>query len=430
MNGKYLRNQLTMKTHWTRRGITRHDPIMALSALALALAAPFGAANAAGVSGVSLDNDRITINFDGPVEKATSMVLASPNRIAIDVAGAEPGGLVENEGDIADVRQGRVDGTTARIVLDLYQPIVVGSGSFSSDGRALSLTLAPVSTPGFESASTQPRKTYLPPEANRAAPPRSRYNVTVPIDPPGRTSGSLPRVAGPKGRPLIVIDAGHGGHDPGALSPITGQREKDITLGVARAIRNELLAGGRFRVALTREDDRFLVLGDRSSIARKLGADLFISIHADSAGGKPSEASGATVYTLSEVASDRQAQLLAQRENRADVINGVNLGGENTEIASILVDLAQRESMNMATNFANLLKRESGDTLRMRSDFHRMAGFAVLKAPDIPSVLLEIGYLTNSTDVSRLSSSDGQKQIAEGIRRAADIHFAQRLARR
>ena len=403
---------------------------MALSALALALAAPFTAANAAGVSGVNVDNDQITISFDGPVEKATSIILASPDRIAIDVLGAEPGGLVENSSQLVDVRQGRVDATTARIVLDLNQPVVIGSGAFSKDGRSLSLSLTPTGWPDFESASAQSRKTYLPPEANRSAPPRSRYNLTVPIDPPGRKSGAMPRILGPKGRPLIVIDAGHGGHDPGAISPFGSRREKDITLGVARSIRDELLAAGRFRVALTREDDRFLVLGERSAIARKLGADLFISIHADSAAGKPSEASGATVYTLSEVASDRQAQLLAQRENRSDIINGINLGGENNEIASILVDLAQRESMNMATNFANLLKRESGDRLRMRSDFHRMAGFAVLKSPDMPSVLLEVGYLTNSDDLNRLSSSDGQRQIADGIRRAADIHFAQRLARR
>jgi N-acetylmuramoyl-L-alanine amidase len=427
MNGKQHRNQLTMISDWTRRVLSRHDHVMALSALALALVAPATVADAAGVSGVSIDDKEITISFDGPVERATSLILAGPDRIAVDIVGAEPGGLVQSDNRIAKVRQGRFDSETARIVFDLAQPVVIGTGKFSPDGRALSLSLAPVSPPGFEAASGKPRKTYLPPEANRAAPPRSRYNITVPIDAPGRTSLPRPTVYGPKGRPLIVIDAGHGGHDPGAISPFGGKREKDITLGVARAIMGELLAGGRFRVALTREDDRFLVLRERSAIARNIGADLFISIHADSAGGQVSEANGSTVYTLSEVASDREAALLAQRENKADIINGVNLGGENAEI---LVDLAQRESMNTATNFANLLKRESSESLRMRSDYHRTAGFAVLKSPDMPSVLLEIGYLTNSGDINRLSSSDGQRQIAAGIRRAADIHFAQRLARR
>jgi N-acetylmuramoyl-L-alanine amidase len=430
MNGKHLRNQLTMISGWTRRALSRHDQTMVISALALALGTQATVAHAAGVSGVDVNDSQIVISFDGPVEKASSLILASPARIAVDIVGADPGGAVNADAQIAKVRQGRFDGTTARIVFDLAQRVVIGSGTFSPDGRALSLSLASVSPPGFEAASAQPRKTYLPPEANRAAPPRSRYNITVPIDPPGRSNLPRPRILGPKGRPLIVIDAGHGGHDPGAISPFGGKREKDITLGVARSIQNELLAGGRFRVALTREDDRFLVLRERSAIARNIGADLFISIHADSAGGQVSEATGATVYTLSEVASDREAAQLAQRENKSDIINGVNLGGENAEIASILVDLAQRESMNTATNFANLLKRESSQPLRMRSDFHRTAGFAVLKSPDMPSVLLEIGYLTNSSDISRLSSSEGQKQIAEGIRRAADIHFAQRMARR
>jgi N-acetylmuramoyl-L-alanine amidase len=182
------------------------------------------------------------------------------------------------------------------------------------------------------------------------------------------------------------------------------------------------------RVALTRDDDSFIVLRDRSAIARNIKADLFISIHADSA---PADtASGATIYTLSEVASDREAQLLATRENKADIINGVNLGGENREIASILVDLAQRETMNASASFANLLKRESTGLVPFRSAYHRMAGFAVLKAPDTPSILLEVGYVTNPNDVARLSSGDGQKRIAEGIRKAVEIHFARRMASR
>ena len=223
-----------------------------------------------------------------------------------------------------------------------------------------------------------------------------------------------------------MIDAGHGGHDPGAISPHNGAREKDITLAVARKIRDELIASGRVRVALTREDDKFIVLRDRTSIARALGADLFISIHADSAG--TSDAEGATVYTLSEVASDREAAQLASRENKADIINGVNLGGENAEVASILVDLAQRETMNMSAGFANMLKREGSKHMPFRAGFHRMAGFAVLKAPDIPSVLLEIGYVTNPQDAGRINSAAGRDAIATGVRKAVEIHFARQLA--
>lgn len=263
--------------------------------------------------------------------------------------------------------------------------------------------------------------------ASLTVPPRSRYSLTIPLDPPGAPL-PRPKIYGPAGRPLVVIDAGHGGHDPGAVSPATGKREKDITLAVTRAIMAELIRSGRVRVALTREDDRFLILGERSGIAHNIKADLFISIHADSA--PRDTASGATIYTLSEIASDREAQLLAQRENRADIINGVNLGKQRSEVASILLDLAQRETMDNSAAFANLLKREATGLVPFRTDYHRMAGFVVLKAPDTASILLEAGYLTNSEDAERLSSGAGKQNIATGIRRAVEIHFARRLAAR
>jgi N-acetylmuramoyl-L-alanine amidase len=400
---------------------------MSFAALMFAMVTPGQMAEAAGVSAVQVDEAQIVIRFDGIVEKASSFVLEGPDRIAVDIGGAEPGKGGSAAGLVSTVRQGRYNPTTARIVFELNQPALVSSGRFSPDGRALILSLAPSSQVGFQSASTGVRRTYMPPVAHRAAPPRSRYNVTIPLDSP-KSGLPKPRISGPAGRPLVVIDAGHGGHDPGAISPHGGKREKDATLAIARAVQRELIASGRVRVALTRDDDRYLVLRERSAIAHSLGADLFISIHADSAGA--AEANGATVYTLSEVASDREAAALAQRENKADVINGVNLGGENADIASILVDLAQRESMNASANFANLLRRESARELDFRSDYHRMAGFAVLKTPDMPSILLEVGYLTNSNDVTRIYSVAGQQSIATGIRKAVDIHFAQRSASR
>jgi N-acetylmuramoyl-L-alanine amidase len=400
---------------------------MSFAVLMVAMIAPSHLAAAAGVSGVQVDDSQIIIRFDDVVEKASSFVLAGPDRIAVDIGGADPGKGGAVAGPVSNVRQGRYDSNTTRVVFDLSQKSLISSGRFSGDGRALILSLAPTSYAGFQSASNGIRKTYLPPEAHRAAPPRSRYSLTIPLDAP-KSGLPRPKIYGPAGRPLVVIDAGHGGHDPGAISPHGGQREKDATLAIARAIRDELISGGRVRVALTREDDRYLVLRERSAIAHNLKADLFISIHADSAGA--GEATGATVYTLSEVASDREAASLAQRENKSDIINGVNLGGENADIASILVDLAQRESMNASANFANLLRRESSREIGFRSDFHRMAGFAVLKTPDMPSVLLEVGYLTNVTDVSRIYSAEGRQNIATGVRKAIDIHFAQRSASR
>jgi N-acetylmuramoyl-L-alanine amidase len=294
----------------------------------------------------------------------------------------------------------------------------------------LMLDMATLGVAGVESVSrgdnTVVRPVYRSPETQSAKPPRSRYSLTIPLDPP-QPGLPRPRIFGRSDRPLVVIDAGHGGHDPGAISPQSATREKDVTLGVARAIRDELLRGGRVRVALTRDDDTFLVLQERAEIARGLKADLFISVHADAAAA--TEASGATIYTLSEVASDRKAAQLAARENKADIINGVNLRGAAADVSSILIDLAQRETMNASARFADLLKRE-GSAMPFRGDYHRMAGFAVLKAPDTPAILLEVGYLTNPADVERITSATGKAAIATGIRRAVDVHFARRFASR
>ncbi len=240
----------------------------------------------------------------------------------------------------------------------------------------------------------------------------------------------LPPIEGPrdKSRPLVVIDAGHGGHDPGAYNAGLKIREKDLTLAIAQAVREELLKTGRIRVALTRSDDRFLVLQERSGIARKLGADLFISIHADAA--SDSEARGATVYTLSDVASDREAARLAARENRVDVINGVDLSRTSSAVNSILIDLTQRETMETSTQFADVLYREALPHFRFRNPPHRHASLIVLKSPDTPSVLLETGYVSNDQDAGWMATRDGRLQLAKGIAAAVSVHFARQSVRR
>jgi N-acetylmuramoyl-L-alanine amidase len=257
------------------------------------------------------------------------------------------------------------------------------------------------------------------PVQHAARVPRSKYSLTLALDPP-QPGLPAPTISGPAGRPLVVIDAGHGGHDPGARSP-TGREEKDLTLSIALAIRDDLLRGGRVRVAMTRVDDRFLILQERREIARQLKAGLFLSIHADA--GPSTDATGATIYTVSEVASDQNAAQIAARENKADVINGVNLSGKSEDISSILIDLAQRETTASSVRFATLLKRE-GAGIAFRPDYHRMAGFVVLKAPDTPSILFEVGYLTNPVDADRLFSRAGRAIIARSVRRAVDIFFA------
>lgn len=261
-----------------------------------------------------------------------------------------------------------------------------------------------------------------------AEPPKRRYEVSAPIKSIGSGKG-LPQISGPADSklPLVVIDAGHGGHDPGSTSPHGGQREKDITLAIAKAVRSELLKSARVRVALTRDSDRFIVLQDRYKIARKMNADLFISIHADSAPNP--DAHGATVYTLSEVASDREAQRFAARENKADIINGINLGKADANVSSILIDLTQRETMGVSADFAKLLIREAGPNMALRSNSHKFAAFVVLKAPDTPSVLFETGYLTNSADVAFLASASGQQKVGKSVASAIRVHFARRRAK-
>ena len=273
----------------------------------------------------------------------------------------------------------------------------------------------------------------LAPEAGRPSAPEGGgggRGVTISLDPAesGRREG-LPPVTRARGEnpPLVVIDPGHGGRDPGAASPFDETREKHVTLALARAVRDALARSGRVRAALTRDDDTYLALEERYEIARRLGADLFISIHADAAPAND-QAHGATIYTLSEVASDREAALLAASENEADLVGGARLSND-PNVNLILIDLAQRESMNVSANFAQLLYREAAPIFPFRPQWHRFAAFVVLKAPDIPSILFESGYLTNATDASYIQSPEGRAQIAAGMRQAIEAQFARRFLR-
>lgn len=271
---------------------------------------------------------------------------------------------------------------------------------------------------------------FLLGSSQTSAPQITGYRVTLKMG-KAQPAYALPKilvpegVADPRNLPLVVVDAGHGGHDPGSISPISAMQEKRITLAMAQEIGRELLASRKVRVALTRSDDRYLILEERFGIARKLNADLFISVHADSAENR--EATGASIYTLSEVASDREAEKFAARENRSNLINGIDLGDESKTVGNILIDLTQRETMDVSTDFARILQREArASGVKFRSEGHHFAGFIVLKAPDVPSVLLETGYISNAEDEAVLVSEEGRKNIAEGVRRAVTIHFAKR----
>jgi len=242
--------------------------------------------------------------------------------------------------------------------------------------------------------------------------------------PPANGEIDLPPVEGPQdaSRPLVVIDAGHGGHDPGAGNGAL--QEKMLTLQLAMRLRRDLLAGGGIRVALTRENDRFLALSERSGIARRLGADLFVSIHADSIDND--DAQGASVYTLSERGTSQEAARMAERENRADTINGVSLQRTSDTVSAILVDLSQREALGNSNDFAQLVLREIRGRLRLHDEEVQSAAFVVLKSPDMPSVLLEGGYISNPEDVAFLASEEGQGFFAEAIGQAVRVYFAKK----
>jgi len=254
----------------------------------------------------------------------------------------------------------------------------------------------------------------------------SEYVIRLMLDAPGQPIG-LPPVEGPQGpdTPLVVIDPGHGGHDPGASG--AEFTEKTLVLSLAIALRDRLLEQGGIRVAMTRSDDRFLVLEERADIARRLGAQLFLSIHADSAGDAEA-VTGATIYTLAAQASDQAAARLAARENRADSINGVVLRQHGDTVSTILVDLAQRSANEAAAEFAGLVIREGEGTLSFHPNARRSAAFVVLRAPDVPSVLFEAGYISNPDEAEWLASREGAAAFAEVMTRAIRVHFARRYA--
>lgn len=233
----------------------------------------------------------------------------------------------------------------------------------------------------------------------------------------------LPKVYGPddKSRPLLVIDPGHGGKDPGASNG--NYREKDLVLALATALRDQLVGEGGIRVALTRNDDKFLVLQERYEIARRLGADLFLSIHADSEGGG-NNATGASIYTLSKEASSEAAARFAARENNADAVNGVVLADQSADVNAILVELSQRRVQQDSAEFAGLIIREGTGVLTFHPQARRSAELAVLRAPDVPSILYESGFITNPQDAARLASPEGRRNFAMAMARAVRIYFA------
>ena len=288
--------------------------------------------------------------------------------------------------DMAD--NGRTAFQVAAAALRESQPIQFGGAELTNDQRAVGAEMKMVA-----SAITPP--TPKPKQAKLAVTVTPAVGVPKPQKRPNRW--------------VVFIDAGHGGKDPGAIGR-AGTKEKDITLAAAIELARQLQASGQIRAVLSRTDDRYLKLRQRIKLARAQNADLFVSLHADSAASK--SARGMSVFTLSETASDKEAAALAQNENKADLIGGPDLGVEDPEVANELLRMFQRESMNQSTHFAGKILQEIRDMPGGDKRGHRFAGFAVLKAPDMPSVLVEMGFLSNSEDEANLNRKSYRRKLA------------------
>jgi N-acetylmuramoyl-L-alanine amidase len=226
-------------------------------------------------------------------------------------------------------------------------------------------------------------------------------------------------------RPIVVIDPGHGGLDSGTRWG--NVLEKDIVLAFGLALRDRLEKSGQYRVVMTRSDDTFVSLDNRVRIARRLSAALFISLHANYLAHSEGEAQGETIYTESTKASDAAAEKLADEENRADAIGGVNLTKQPTDVANILIDLAQREIRTFSNRFARTLVRKMKNVVTMHDPAIESAGFRVLKDPDVPSVLVELGYVSNKRDLAHLVSQKWRKRAVAAMAQAIDAFLAKRL---
>lgn len=376
-----------------------------------------------------LGGDRLRTRFVADLSKRAAFhvfTLADPYRVIVDLSDVRfklPARLGrKGKGLVSAYRYGLIGPGRARIVIDVNAPVLVNKALIlkARDGQPARLVIDMVRTD---------RKTFLASldttRSKRAAPTSQSKATSSPVVPPSAKSPRRSR----GGKHVVVLDPGHGGVDPGAVSK-SGATEKKIVFAFAKLLRKRLRATGRYKVVLTREIDTYIALRDRVAIARRADADLFLSIHADSLPRRSANGvSGATVYTLSERASDSAAKALAAKENRSDIIAGVELPPVSDEVTDILIDLAQRETKNLSISFTDIVLRSLRGKTRLNKKPHRYAGFAVLKAPDVPSVLIELGYLSHADDEKLLLSGAWREKIADAVTTAIDRYFAEQVAR-
>lgn len=407
------------------KGMSGRHLFIWLAALFLAAASPFGLAAPAVAQVASLadarigdngDHTRFVLEFDRSVPYRI-FTLSDPDRVVVDLPSVDwngpPSGQAPGAGLIAGYRHGLFRPGVTRVVMDLAAPAQI-SRHFALDpsgpyGPRIVVDLVPASqtvqnAEGVQSAGWEAYSSEL----SAAAPPEPPVN-----------QGAL-------SRRVIVIDPGHGGVDPGAIGA-SGAYEKAVVLSFAQTLRDTLQATGRYQVVMTRDSDVYIPLRDRYQVAHSVEAGLFLSIHADSH--ETSSLRGMSVYTLSDRASDAEAEALAQRENLSDVLAGTDLTGYESDVTSILISLAQRSIRQHSAEFAEILVGEMSDAVQMLRNPHRFAGFAVLKSPNVPSVLIELGYMSNRQDEANLQSAEQQRVMSRHMVQAIDEYFEQMEAR-
>lgn len=381
---------------------------------------------------------RLVIEMAQPID-ATLFLLDNPYRVVLDVAGADwdagqllPIGDLNQQG-VKSYRYGRPNAETGRLVFEMSGPSAPVRAFIlpprSAGGHRLVIDVQDRGKTAFSVAKAALKKQpYIAEQGDnglvevrtnavQAAPAIAQAEVVA--------TGRVVTIGKPLPRPkrfVVMIDAGHGGKDPGALGA-HGTIEKEITLKAARILAQKLNKTGIVVAKLTRDDDRFLKLRERINVARRAQADLFISLHAD-AFHKPS-AKGMSVFSLSDSASDKEAAYIASQENKADLIGGPDLEGEDPLAANELLRMFQRESMNESSYLADAILQQIKDLPGGDRRGHRFAGFAVLKSPDIPSVLVEMGFLTNKTDEANLRKTSYIEGIADRLSRAI-VNYLQR----
>ncbi len=398
--------------------------------------------------GVHPDKIRTVIELD---QQSDFKVFALPSdgnnpyRIVVDLPSfiwnAGTVDLPKNK-TVLNVRSGDAAPNIMRVVIDMQNPTLI-KGAFiltASAGKSTRLVIDTITASPYEfetskkqiignlSIPTKDLNSIIAEQSNISHENPSGFDKfkesigIIPNKKPNFSNNNTEAATSPLHRPLIVIDAGHGGADPGAIGS-NNSREKDITLSAAKILKKKLIATNRYRAELTRDTDRYIKLYQRVAIARDKEADFFISLHADSI--DKSDVRGASIYTLSNKASDKQTARLAARENQVDLIAGVDLSHEDKEVANILIDLAMRDTMNQSKFFANTAVENMGQSgVKTLTRPHRYAGFAVLKAPDIPSVLVEMGFMSNNNEARLLATDNYQEKIADSLINSLDTYFS------